>query len=88
MRINEAYKVRQIAGENIVMIQGKDQIDLTQVISLNETSLWLWQQVANREFTPDDITALLQSRFDIDAATARADAETWIKELTRYDIIS
>lgn len=51
MRINEAYKVRQIAGENIVMTQGKDQVDLTQVISLNETSLWLWQQVANREFS-------------------------------------
>lgn len=88
MRINEAYKVRQIAGENIVMTQGKDQVDLTQVISLNETSLWLWQQVANREFTPDDIAALLQNRFDIDAPTARADAETWINELTRYGVIS
>ena len=33
MRIKDNYKVRQIAGENLIVEQGKSQADMTKVIS-------------------------------------------------------
>lgn len=41
MRIKEEYKVREMAGEHIVVMQGRYGVDMTKVIALNETSLWL-----------------------------------------------
>lgn len=44
MRIKEEYKVREMAGEHIVVMQGRYGVDMTKVIALNETSLWLWNR--------------------------------------------
>ena len=45
MRIKEEYKVREMAGEHIVVMQGRYGVDMTKVIALNETSLWLWNRL-------------------------------------------
>ena len=60
MRIKEEYKVREMAGEHIVVMQGRYGVDMTKVIALNETSLWLWNRLQGREFGTDDVRDLLQ----------------------------
>lgn len=55
MRIKEEYKVREMAGEHIVVMQGRYGVDMTKVIALNETSLWLWNRLQGREFGTDDV---------------------------------
>ena len=45
MKIKENYKVREIAGENLIVEQGKSQSDMTKVISLNNTALLLWKML-------------------------------------------
>lgn len=59
MRIKEEYKVREMAGEHIVVMQGRYGVDMTKVIALNETSLWLWNRLQGREFGTDDVRDLL-----------------------------
>lgn len=49
MRIKEEYKVREMAGEHIVVMQGRYGVDMTKVIALNETSLWLWNRLQGRD---------------------------------------
>ena len=49
MRIKEEYKVREMAGEHIVVMQGRYGVDMTKVIALNETSLWLWNRLQRSE---------------------------------------
>ena len=41
MKIRDEYKVREIAGEHVVIMQGRYGADMTKVISLNESSLFL-----------------------------------------------
>ena len=48
MKIKSQYKVREMAGENVVIMQGKGTSDLTRIISLNESALYLWGEVEGK----------------------------------------
>lgn len=87
MKINEAYKVREMAGEHVVIMQGRYGADLTRVISLNETSLYLWQELQGREFEVEDVVDLLTARYEVDEPTARRDAEAWVEKLKACKLV-
>ena len=52
MKIREEYKVREMAGEHVVIMQGRLGVDMTKIISLNESALYLWNALAGRCGTP------------------------------------
>ena len=70
MRIREAYKVREMAGEHVVIMQGRKGVDMTRIISLNDSSLYLWNALAGKDFEVEDVTRLLTDRYEVDPATA------------------
>lgn len=87
MRINPRYKVRNVADENIVLVQGRNPGDMTTVIALNETSLYLWNQLLGSDFEISDICKLLVDRYEVDATTAETDAEKWVATLKEHNIL-
>lgn len=87
MRINPRYKVRNVADENIVLVQGRNPGDMTTVIALNETSLYLWNQLQGSDFETSDICKLLVDRYEVDATTAETDAEKWVTTLKEHNIL-
>ena len=87
MKILPKYKVRNVAGEDIVMVQGRNPGDMTTVIALNETSLYLWNNLYGREFEQVDVVALLTERYDVDESTAMKDASGWIATLQKHNIL-
>lgn len=87
MRIRDEYKVREIAGEHVVIMQGRYGADMTKVISLNESSLFLWNELQGRDFEAVDAARLLVDRYGIDETTAGRDAEAWVKRLEACDLI-
>ena len=48
MKIREEYKVREMAGEHVVIMQGRLGVDMTKIISLNESALYLWNALAGK----------------------------------------
>ncbi|MBO7490063.1 MAG: PqqD family protein [Bacteroidales bacterium] len=87
MRILSKYRVRQVANENIVLVQGSNPGDMTTVIALNETSLYLWNSLKDRDFENNDVVRLLMERYDVDEPQARTDAEKWIETLKERCIL-
>jgi len=81
MKINPNYKVRNVAGENIVLLQGKMGGDMTRVVAFNETALFLWNELFGKDFTTADATRLLTEHYEVDETTAAADAERWVQDL-------
>ena len=88
MKIDSKVKVRNIAGENVVIMQGRLGADLTRIIQLNGSSQWLLEQLAEREFEVADVVALLTSRYDVDEQTATADAQKWVDQLRKHKMIT
>lgn len=87
MHIKENYKVRQIAGENLIIDQGQSHADMTKVISLNSTAMFLWSGLQGKEFTVEDVADMLVSRFAISREQALADANRWVDTLQKHGIV-
>ena len=87
MKIDSKIKVRDIAGEKVVIMQGRLGADLTRIIQLNGSSEWLLEQLAGRDFEVADVVELLTSRYDVDEQTATADAAKWIEQLRENKIV-
>jgi len=81
MQIKEGLEIREIAGEKVLIMQGRYGLDMTKVVSFNPTAEWLWNQLYSKSFSPEDVTRLLTEHFQIDAKTAKADAKKWIDKL-------
>ena len=87
MKFKDGYKVRSMAGENVVIMQGKAGSDMTRIISLNESSLLLWNELQDREFEVADIANILVENYNIDQTTAEQDAKAWAEKLAECGLI-
>lgn len=87
MKLRDQYKVREIAGEHVVIMQGRYGADMTRVISLNDSSLYLWNELRDREFEPEDVARLLVDRYGVDPSIAERDAKAWVEKLKECKLI-
>lgn len=87
MRILPKYKVRNVSNENVVLVQGRNPGDMTSVIALNETSLYLWNELYGKDFELQDVVSLLTWHYDVDEATATKDAESWVATLREKSVL-
>lgn len=77
MKLKENLVLREIAGEYMIVNPFNESVDMTQVLSLNETAGWLWKQVEGKEFECEDLVDLICNEYEVD----RSEAETDIREL-------
>lgn len=87
MKFKLGFELRDICGEKVVIATGIENIDFNQMIALNESAAYLWQQVADKEFNADTLTQLLCQEYEVDEATAQTDAENLISEWTKQGLI-
>lgn len=86
MKINPKLKVRSVAGESVVLLQVNGTADMTKVLALNSTSRLLWDELAGKDFTQEDVVKILTSNFEVDEELARKDAAAWIEQLTELGV--
>ena len=87
MKFREGFKVRSMAGENIVIMQGTAGSDMTRIISLNDSSLLLWNELQGKEFEVADVANILISTYEIDSETAERDAKAWVEKLQECGLV-
>jgi hypothetical protein len=87
MKFKEGYKVRSMAGENVVIMQGTAGSDMTRIISLNDSSLLLWNELQGKEFEVADVAQILVETYEIDSETAERDAKAWVEKLAECALI-
>ena len=87
MKIDSSKKIRHVSGENIILTQANGTADMTQVVAFNESALELYNQLKGREFTLDDVVRAMLDTYDVDEATARADAAAWVESMREQKII-
>jgi hypothetical protein len=87
MRINSNYKLREIAGETIIVNHGKEGVDMTRIISLNKSAKLLYEQLAGKEFSLEEAAQVLMDTYGIDSDLALNDAGKWIDALKECKVI-
>lgn len=86
MKIKPGFKLHNICGENVVVAEGKENIDFSNVIHLNESAAMLWNAVEGKEFTAETLAGVLMNEYEIDKATALADAKDIAEEWKKAGI--
>ena len=81
MKIKSEYKLREVAGETIIVNQGTIGVDMTRIISLNTTARMLWEALCGKNFTTEEAASLLVEKYGIAEDQALADASRWVERL-------
>ena len=87
MKINSNYKLREIAGETIIVNQGKEGVNITRIISLNKSAKLLYEQLAGKEFSLEEAAQVLIDAYCIDSELALNDAGKWVDALKECKVI-
>lgn len=75
MKIKKGFELRDVCGEQVIMAHGKENIDFSKIISLNETAAYLWNKVVGREFDEQQMVELLTEAYEVEESVARADVK-------------
>ena len=77
---SKSFIKRDIGTQTVIVAVGEATKTFHGMISVNKTGAFIWDLLEN-ETTLDAITEALVEKYDIDAATARADADAFIESL-------
>ena len=89
MKAKTGFNLRTVCGENIIVAEGKENIDFSNIISMNESSAYLWKQVQGMDsFTNEDLARLLTEEYEVDIDTALTDANQLSEQWLQAGIIS
>ena len=80
MKIKKGFELREICGEYIVVAHGDKNIDFSKVINLNESAAVMWKEVADKDFTSEDLASILLNTYDVEEEIAQTDALRIMKE--------
>lgn len=76
-----------MAGEHVVIMQGKLGSDLTRIISLNDSALYLWRALEGQEFSVERVAELLAEHYGINDEIAERDAARWTDKLAECGLL-
>lgn len=94
MRAKKGFKIRQVCGQNLIVAEGKENLDFSNIISMNESAALLWEKVQERDFTDEDLADILQEEYQIDddtplpRETAMKDAQTVSRQWVEAGIVT
>ena len=87
MKIKKGFVLKDICGESIIVAEGKENIDFTKIISMNESSAFLWESVKDKEFDAETLKHLPCEEYDVDDATAENDAKALLDSWIEAEIV-
>lgn len=86
MKLKSGLLLREVAGENVVLSVG-GEVNLSGMITLNETGVVLWKCL-EKGAEIHDLTAALLAEYDVDEATATVHVTAFVNKLKELDVLA
>lgn len=87
MKAKNGFNLRTVCGENILVAEGEENIDFNNIISMNESSAYLWNRIQGKDFEVKDLVDLLIEMYEVDEETATRDARLLVDQWKQAEII-
>ena len=87
MKTKKGFNLRQVCGENVIVAEGVENIYFSSIISMNESSAYLWNSIQGKEFDKNNLVELLTQEYDVDADTAAKDVDALVAQWMKAGII-
>ncbi len=86
MKIKKGFILKTVGGRDMAIATGEEFRDNNFIITLNETSRFMWEQL-ECDITMDELVAAVLDTYDADEATVRHDASVFVAKLTHEGIL-
>ena len=87
MRIDKEFILREIAGDYIIIPEGKTVLDFNGLITVNEVGVSLWNMLQN-EVTFEELVQGILDEYDVEESVAREDVQEFLAALIDVGIIT
>ena len=74
MKLKKNLRIIPIGNQHIIAAE-RENIDMTRIVSLNDTAAWLWKHAEGAEFTAQQLADALCEEYDVAPEKALADVE-------------
>lgn len=86
MKIKDGFLLKNLAGSYVIIPIGENMVDFKLMITLNETSAFLWKCLETSQ-TLDQLTDSLTAEYDVSHEIARNDIEKFLQQLRDKGLI-
>ena len=74
MKLLPETTLREVRGRHLLMIY-RPGASGVMALEVNESFAFLWEHLAGKDFTPEDVAVLLQTHYQMPLEQARAETE-------------
>ena len=87
MRTKKGFLRRNVVDANVVLPVGDRLADFGGMLTLSEVASFLWDMLASRDCTKEEMLAAVLSEYDVDEATASADLEVFLQQMRDVGVL-
>lgn len=87
MKIKPSFELRTICRENIIISHGRENINFTKIVSLNESAAYVWRAMLDKDFTLKDMCDAMMAEYEVEEDVAMRDCEELLKSWTEIGFI-
>lgn len=87
MKLDGSFELRTLVGQSIVVPGKLENVDFTNLLTLNETAAVVWKRMTQGEFEVDDLVKALTDAYEVDEAQAREDVVALLAKIRELGMI-
>lgn len=80
MKHREGFIVKEVAGDYVLVPLGENMMDFREMMSLNETGAFLWEQL-EKDTTEEALLDAMTSEYEVERALAQEDLTAFLDTL-------
>lgn len=88
IRPRAGLQLRQVGRQHMIVEVCSDNVNMTDVYTLNESAALLWRRIGEGSFTVDELAAWLGDVYGLDKAAALADVVAQIEAWRGFGLLA
>ena len=81
MRLKDGFVLNKVGDAYLAVAVGDRADEFSALIKLNGTGAFLWELLAKKDYTAEELAAALVSEYDAPTELARADVTRFLEQL-------
>ena len=86
MQINKDFTIQKVGGSYVAVPVGETSVYFHAMIRLNETGAFLWEQMAKKDCTEEELVEALLAEYDVPREVAANDVHRIVETLCKHNI--
>lgn len=86
MKIKSDFTIQKVGNSYVAIAVGETSKTFRTMIKLNETGAFLWNLLAGKDMTEEELTEALLAEYEVDRETAQSDVHKIVSVLSENKI--